>query len=71
MEGVPKSRTCDLVFGALDEWLLLLEELIEDAAARAEGLPLRDRVVIPHRTHHSRRRAPTCRGRAGAVDGVR
>ena len=71
-ESTPAAehRTCDLVFGALDEGLLLPEELVEDAAAGAEGLPLRDRVVVPHRAHRRRRRAPPSRGR-GAGGEVR
>ena len=63
-----EHRTCDLVFGALDEGLLLPEELVEDAAAGAEGLPLRDRVVVPHRAHRRRRRAPPSRGRGAGGD---
>jgi len=71
-ESTPSAehRTCDLVLGALDEGLLLPEELVEDAAAGAEGLPLRDRVVVPHRAHRRRRRAPPSRGR-GAGGEVR
>jgi hypothetical protein len=60
-----EQRTCDLVFGALGEGLLLPQELVEDAAARAEGLPLRDRIVVPDREGHSCRRASPRRGRAG------
>ena len=69
-ESTPAAehRTCDLVFGALDEGLLLPEELVEDAAAGAEGLPLRDRVVVPHRAHRRRRRAPPSRGRGAGGD---
>lgn len=35
---------------------------MEDAAAGAEGLPLRDGVVVPHRAHRRRRRTPPRRG---------
>lgn len=66
-----RRRTCDLVLGALDEGLLLPEELVEDAAAGAEGLPLRDRVVVPHRAHRHRRRAPPGRGRGAGGDARR
>ena len=71
-ESTPSAEhlTCDLVLGALDEGLLLPEELVEDAAAGAEGLPLRDRVVVPHRARRRRRRAPPSRGR-GAGGEVR
>jgi hypothetical protein len=68
--GAAEQRTCDLVLGALDEGLVLPEELVEDAAAGAEGLPLRDGVVVPHRAHRRRRRRtpPRCgRGADGEV----
>jgi len=54
-----RRRTCDLVLGALDEGLVQPEKLVEDAAAGAEGLPLRDRVVVPCRAHRRRRRRRT------------
>lgn len=60
-------HTCDLVLGALDERLLLLEELVEDAAAGAEGLPLRDRAVVPQRAH--RHRPPPGRDRGDGGSG--
>lgn len=67
-----RRRTCDLVLGALDEGLVQPEKLVEDAAAGAEGLPLRDRVVVPRRAHrHRRRRRTPPQRRRGAGGEVR